>query len=94
MSTYTDVDGGDSHTYTVVEQGTGTLPGFMTLSGYTLTVTPNLNTYSGTYDIEVKVVDSNSMLDAAGTKQDSDVFRITVIAVNDPPVFDTVPLST
>ena len=66
----------------------------MSLSGYTLTVTPNLNTYSGTYDIEVKVVDSNSMSDAAGTKSAVDVFRITVIAVNDPPVFDTVPFVT
>ena len=93
MSPYTDADTGDSHTYTVVEQGQVTLPAFMSLSGYTLIVNPSDNSMSGIYDIEIKVVDNNSAGDAAGAKTAIDVFRITVIAVNDPPVFDTIPFN-
>jgi len=74
--TFADLDG-DSLTLTARLANGNALPGWLSFDGARFTGTPPANFHGG-YDIEVTASD--------GALTASDIFRLTVSAVNDPPV--------
>ena len=89
IATYTDVDGTDSHTFLVEEDGTGTFPSFMSYAANVLTIAPNINTQMGTYNIRVQITDDNSVNDLVnGVLTQFDIFVVTIIPLNHPCTID------
>ena len=81
-TSFSDVDVGDSLTYTATLSNGAALPDFMTLNSATgvLDVKPD-NDDVGAYDITVTATDS-----AGATAQDT--FKLTVQNINDPPTLE------
>ena len=75
----TDVDTGDSHTFTATSSTSNVTP---SISGATLTMTPAAN-WSGTATITIKANDGT--VDSAAK-----TFTLTVSAVNDAPVLTSI----
>ena len=81
-NTFSDVDAGDSLTYSAALSGGGALPAWLTFNAATLTFsgTPASGDI-GTLNVEVTVTDSGSLTA-------SDTFTLTVNDVNDAPTLD------
>jgi hypothetical protein len=79
-NTFVDIDTGDTLSYTAQRNGSSTLPSWLSFNARnrTFSGTPE-NQDVGSVEIEVIATDTNS---ASST----DVFQITVINVNDPPI--------
>ena len=79
-------------TFSIVLDGTGSLPVFMSYLGGVLTIAPSTNTQGGiTYTIRVTVQDNNSVGDAAGVKIVTTTFDVTINKVNSAPVWSNTP---